>query len=138
MVDFKVVLSDRKTGRSYKIDVAGGAAGAIMGKRIGEEVEMGPMGLPGYRMEITGGSDRTGTPARRNLPYTGRRRLLVAGGVGFYPTMDGMRRRKSFRGNEVTADFVQINGKVTSYGEKPLDDIFKKPEEKPSEGEKKE
>ena len=129
MVDFKVVLSDPKTGRSYKVDVTGGAAGAIVGKQIGDEVDLGSAGLSGYRMEITGGSDRTGTPARPNLPVSGRRRLLVSGGVGFHPTMEGMRRRKSYRGKEITADFVQINARVSAYGDKPLEEIFAKPAE---------
>ncbi|HUU75862.1 MAG TPA: 30S ribosomal protein S6e [Methanoregulaceae archaeon] len=128
MVEFKVVLSDQKTGRAYNVDVSGGAAGVIMGKQIGEEIECGPMGLQGYRMKITGGSDRNGTPARRNLPLAGRRKILVSGGVGFKPVLDGQRRRKSMRGNEITADFVQINACVTAYGEKPLEEFFAKPE----------
>lgn len=127
MVEFKVVLSDTKTGRAYNINVSGGVAGAIIGKRIGEELDAGPFGLPGYRMEITGASDRNGTPAKRNLPVAGRRKLLLSGGVGFQPKMDGQRRRKSIRGNEITSDFVQINAKVTGYGDKPLEEYFVKP-----------
>jgi small subunit ribosomal protein S6e len=41
--------------------------------------------------------------------------------------MEGQRRRKAIRGNEITADFVQINAKVTGYGEKPLEEYFVKP-----------
>lgn len=132
MVEFKVVLSDQKTGRAYNIAVSGGPAGALIGKRIGEELDAGSFGLPGYRMEITGGSDRNGTPARRNLPLGGRRKLLLSGGVGFKPVMEGQRRRKSIRGNEITADFVQVNARVTAYGNKPLAEYFAKaaPEEK--------
>ena len=132
MVEFKVVLSDQKTGRAYNVTVSGGPAGALIGKRIGEELDAGPFGLPGYRMEITGGSDRNGTPARRNLPLGGRRKLLLSGGVGFKPVMEGQRRRKSIRGNEITADFVQVNARVTAYGDKPLEEYFAKtvPEEK--------
>jgi small subunit ribosomal protein S6e len=132
MVEFKVVLSDQKTGRAYNVDVSGGSAGAIIGKHIGDEIDAGPLGLHGYRMEITGASDRNGTPARKNLPIAGRKRLLVSGGVGFKPVMDGQRRRKSMRGNEITADFVQINARVTSYGDKPLEEVFAKPAEEES------
>jgi len=78
-------------------------------------------------MEITGGSDRNGTPARRNLPIAGRRKILLSGGAGFKPEREGQRRRKSIRGNEITADLVQINARVIQYGEKPLEDIFVKP-----------
>ncbi|HON82031.1 MAG TPA: 30S ribosomal protein S6e [Methanoregulaceae archaeon] len=127
MVEFKVVVSDQKTGRSYNVNVSGGQAGAIIGKRIGDELDAGPLGLPGYRMEITGGSDRDGTPARRNLPIAGRKRLLLSGGAGFRPVREGQRRRKSIRGNEITADFVQINARITAYGEKPLEEYFAKP-----------
>ncbi len=127
MVEFKIVLSDAKTGRAYNVDVSGGAAGGLVGKKIGDDIDAGVFGLAGYRMELTGASDRNGTPARRNLPFAGRRRLLLATGVGFKPVMDGQRKRKSIRGNEITADFVQINAKVTQYGEKPLEEIFVKP-----------
>ncbi len=127
MVEFKIVLSDAKTGRAYNVDVSGGAAGGLVGKKIGEDIDGGAFGLSGYRMVLTGASDRNGTPARKNLPVSGRRRLLLAGGVGFKPVMDGQRKRKAIRGNEITADFVQINAKVTQYGEKPLEEIFVKP-----------
>jgi len=127
MVEFKVVLSDQKTGRAYNVSVSGGVAGALIGKRIGDDIDAGPFGLSGYRMEITGGSDRNGTPAKRNLPVAGRRRLLLSGGIGFKPVMEGQRKRKSIRGNEITSDFVQINAKVTGYGDKPLEEHFTKP-----------
>ena len=127
MAEFKIVLSDQKTGRAYKVDVSGGAAGALIGKRIGEEIDAGSMGLSGYRMEITGGSDRNGTPARRNLPVAGRKKILLSGGAGFKPVMEGQRRRKTIRGNEITADFVQINARVTAYGDKALEEYFAKP-----------
>jgi small subunit ribosomal protein S6e len=127
MVEFKVVLSDSRTGRAYNVDVGGGAANALVGRRIGDEVDASGMGLPGYKMEITGGSDRNGTPAKKNLPTSGRRKLLLSGGVGFRPVMDGERRRKAIRGNEITADFVQINARVSVYGDKQLEEYFAKP-----------
>ncbi|OPY37036.1 MAG: 30S ribosomal protein S6e [Methanoregula sp. PtaU1.Bin051] len=124
MAEFKVVIADPKTGRAYNVDASGGAAGALVGKKIGEEVDAGPLGLAGYKMQITGGSDRTGTPANSSLPGAGRKKLLVAGGTGYHPKMDGQRRRKMLRSKEITADFVQINAKLTGYGEKKLEEIF--------------
>lgn len=126
MADFKVVLSDPKTGRAYNVTASGGAANALTGRKIGDEVDGGALGLQGYRMKITGGSDRNGTPARKDLPIAGRRKILLAGGLGFKPVMDGQRRRKSMRGSEIGSDFVQINATVVSYGDKPLDEIFPK------------
>ncbi|NMB79106.1 MAG: 30S ribosomal protein S6e [Methanomicrobiales archaeon] len=133
MVEFKVVVSDPKTGRAYNVDATGGAAGAIVGKRIGDEVDAGSLGLAGYKIKITGASDRTGTTAKKSIPGAGRKKLLLAGGIGFHPVMDGERRRKTVRANEITQDFVQINALVTTYGEKTLDELIPK-----VEGEKKE
>jgi small subunit ribosomal protein S6e len=97
-----------------------------VGKRIGDEVDGGPLGLAGYKIVITGGSDRTGTPSRKSLPGAGRKKLLLAGGVGFHPRFDGERRRKMIRSQEITQDFVQVNARVTAYGDKPLEEIFPK------------
>jgi small subunit ribosomal protein S6e len=124
MVEFKVVLSDPKTGLSYKIDVNGAVAGVLLGKKIGAEVDGAPFGLDGHRITITGGSDKTGTPARPDLPGSGRRNLLLSDGFGFHATHHGERRRKGQRGNEITADFVQINAKITTYGGRSVAEIF--------------
>jgi small subunit ribosomal protein S6e len=40
MVELKIVVSDPKTGRAFNVDASGGAAGAIVGKRIGEEMQV--------------------------------------------------------------------------------------------------
>jgi small subunit ribosomal protein S6e len=126
MVEFKVVVSDPKTGQAYNITVSGGAAGAFVGKKIGKEVDGGAIGLPGYTLQITGGSDRDGTTARPDLPGVGRKRLLLTGGAGFHPVQEGERRRKFVRGNEITIEFVQVNTVVTTHGEKPLAEYFPK------------
>jgi Ribosomal protein S6E (S10) len=135
MVELKVVVSDPKTGRAYNVDAGTGAAGAIVGKNIGDEVDAGPLGLAGYKILITGGSDQTGTPARRSLPGAGRKQLLLAEGVGFHPKMEGERKRKMIRAHQITPEFVQINARVIAYGEKTLDELFPKVEG--AEGEKK-
>ena len=135
MVDFKLVLSDAKSGQAYNVNVSGGSANAFLGKRIGDEVDGGPVGLSGYRLMITGGSDRNGNPMRGDLPGMARKRLLLSGGTGFHPRLEGERRRKMIRGSEITPEFVQINASVTAYGEKPLGDYFRKGEEKPGEKE---
>ena len=133
MVDFKLVLSDAKDGRAYNVSVSGGSANAFLGKRFGDEVDGGPVGLGGYRMKITGGSDRNGNPMRGDLPGMVRKRVLLSGGVGFHPRLEGERRRKMTRGNEITPEFVQINAVVSAYGEKLLGEYFKKGEEKAGE-----
>jgi len=126
MVEFKVVLSDPKSGRAYNMTVSAGTAGVFVGKKIGSEVDGTAVGLPGYKFRITGGSDRDGTTARRDLPGIGRKKILLSGGTGFNPDHDGERRRKFVRGNEITVEFVQINTIVSASGEKPLEEYFPK------------
>ncbi|MDK2890328.1 MAG: small subunit ribosomal protein S6e [Methanoculleus sp.] len=128
MADFKIILSEPETGRSYKVDATGSAAGALIGKRIGDEIDGSILGFAGYTIKITGATDKTGIPARRDLPGPSRRRLLLSRGVGFHPVMDGERRRKSVRGNEISADIVQINAAVKESGAKPLAEYFSQPE----------
>ena len=137
MVEFKVVVSDPKSGRAYNVDASGGAAGSIIGKSIGDEIDAGSIGLAGYKIQITGASDRTGIAAKKGIPGAGRRKLLLAGGIGFHPVMDGERRRKTVRSSEITQEFVQINAQVTAYGEKTLDELFPKIEGAKKEEKKK-
>ncbi len=130
MADFKLVVSDPKTGKAYNVDVAGAKSNKIVGKPIGTEFEGDVAGLPGYKLVITGGSDKDGVPMRDDLPGQMRRRILVSGGVGYHPTSDGMRKRKLLRGNEVVPELVQLNAKVVTYGEKTLDELVPKKEKK--------
>jgi small subunit ribosomal protein S6e len=134
MADFKLVVSDPKTGKAYNVDVAGAKSNKIIGRPIGSEIEGDVAGLPGYTLAITGGTDKDGMPMRGDLPGQGRRRLLVSGGVGYHPVADGMRKRKLLRANEVTAEIVQLNAKVTAYGDKPLEELVPKKEKKEAAG----
>ncbi len=135
MVDFKVVVNDTKNGKSYQIPVSGHHANSLIGKKIGDEVDGIFISLPGYKMEITGGTDKDGFPMRKDLPGMGRKRLLLSKSVGFRPKEKGLRKKKSVRGNTINQDVVQINMKVTKYSAKPIDQIVNA--EKKDEAEKK-
>src|SRR5512136_1105105 len=102
MVEFKAVISDPKTGKTYSRTIAGHYASALVGKKIGDDVDGLFVSLPGYKLKITGGSDKDGFPMRRDLPGPRRRPVLVSGGTGFHPERGGVRRRKNLRGNTVS------------------------------------
>ncbi|MBP2029317.1 small subunit ribosomal protein S6e [Methanohalophilus levihalophilus] len=123
MADFKVVVSDPKS-KAYQFDVTGAEANKFIGKAIGETVDGEVVGLPGYTLEITGGSDNSGFVMRKDLPGPKRQKVLVAGGVGYSPKANGARRRKFLRGREIAPDIVQINSKVVEYGGKSIEDIL--------------
>ena len=131
---FKLVVSDPKTRQSYQREV--GEEG-LLGKKIGEKVQGSVVGLEGYELEITGGSDNDGFPMRRDVDGAARKKILISAPPGFHPGSPGVRKRKSVRGNTISADNAQINTKVVKYGKKTLAQVFgtKKKEEKPKEAE---
>jgi len=129
MTEFKVVINDPKTGRSYNRTVGGNHANALIGKKIKDEVDGLMVGLQGFKLEITGGSDRDGTPMRRDLPGPRRKKILLSEGFGFHPKYGGERRRKTFRGNTVSQDTVQINMKIVSYGSGDVEKLLSGGEE---------
>lgn len=136
MVEFKVVVNDTKKGRSHQVQVSGHHANSLIGKKIGDEVDGIFISLPGYKLQITGGTDKDGFSMRSDLPGMGRRRLLVSKSTGFNAKENGLRRKKSIRGNTVGQDLVQINMKVTKHGSRAIDQLIKsegKTEEKSEE-----
>ncbi|MGA1793300.1 MAG: 30S ribosomal protein S6e [Thermoplasmatota archaeon] len=128
MVEFKAVIADVKNGKTYQTMVTGQHANRLMGMKIGDEFDGLFVSLPGYKLQITGGSDKDGFPMRRDLPGQQRKKIVLSGGVGFHPVSDGQRRRKYVRGNTISADIVQINLMVTSYGPRAIEEQLKQEE----------
>jgi small subunit ribosomal protein S6e len=116
MAKFKVIVSDPEAGTSKTVELEEARATPLIGKRIGETIDGSAIDLPGHKAQITGGSDKDGFPMRPSVHGGVRRRIVLSGGVGFNPQSDGMRRRKTIRGNVITDEIVQINAKIT---EKP-------------------
>jgi len=135
---FKVVISDPKNRKAYQKESEKAASGLI-GKKIGDKFPGKVLGLDGYELEITGGSDKDGFPMRKDVSGTGRKRVLLAFGPGFHPKKKGERRRKSIRGNTIADDIAQINVKVVKYGPKSITSYFgmeESKEEKKAESKK--
>jgi len=130
MVEFKIVVNDTKTGKSHNILVSGHHANSLIGKKINDEVDGIFVSLPGYKLQITGGTDKNGFPMRKDLPGTTRRRLLLSESLGFKPKDSGVRKKKSVRGNTINQEVVQINMKVVKHSSRPIEDIIKVEEKK--------
>lgn len=137
MVEFKIVVNDTKNGKSHNILVSGHHANSLIGKKINDEVDGIFVSLPGYKLQITGGTDKNGFPMRTDLSGITRRRLLLSESLGFKPKDSGVRKKKSVRGNTINQDVVQINMKVIKHSSKAIEDIIKV-EEKKEEADKKE
>ena len=125
MVEFKVVVNDTQTGKSYNIPVSGHHANSLIGKKINDEVDGIFVSLPGYKLQITGGSDKDGFAMRHDVPGATRRRLLLSRGLGYKPKENGKRKKKSVRGNTINQEIVQVNMKVLKPGAKPIEEIIK-------------
>jgi len=130
---FKFVIS--QGSKSYQLEKEQAECEALIGKKIGEKFSGDLIGLNGYELEITGGSDKDGFPMRGDIEGTVRKRLIVTKGIGFKGfkrigkkkyKIKGLRKRKMIRGNTIANDIVQINCKVVKTGEKTLDELIPK------------
>ena len=96
---FKVVVSDKDV--SYQVEVDDGKQ--LNGLKIGEEFDGQIVGLDGYTLKITGGSDKNGFTMKKDV--------------------DGPRRIT------ISDDIVQINTIVTKAGSKTISEILNPEEE---------
>nr|MDO8134877.1 30S ribosomal protein S6e [Candidatus Njordarchaeum guaymaensis] len=124
MPGVKLVVSDPAAKRAYQIEISEDKARSLFGRKIGETVTGDPIGLKGYELLITGGSDKDGFPMRSDMHGEGRKKILLASGSGYRPKEKGARKRKMVRGSTVTREIAQVNAKVTKKGEKTLEDII--------------
>lgn len=122
---FKVVVSDKAI--SHQIEVEDGKE--LNGLVIGDEFDGSIVGLDGYTLKITGGSDKNGFTMKKDVSGTRRIKSLLSGGVGYKPIGKGVKRRKTVRGNTIAEDIVQINTVVVSAGTKPIAEILGADEE---------
>jgi len=130
MAKFKVIVSDPEAGTSKVVELEEARATPLIGKKISEVIDGSIVDLPGHKAQIMGGSDKDGFPMRPSVHGGVRRRIVLSGGVGFTPTNEGIRKRKTIRGNVITDEIVQINMKIT---ERPKTKETKKTKEKKEE-----
>jgi len=130
MAKFKIIVSDPETGKSQSIELEETQASPLIGRKLGEVIDGAVVKLSGYKMKITGGSDKDGFPMRPNIHGGVRVGAILSEGVGFHSSQKGERKRKTLRGNVITDAIVQINMKVI---EKPKGKKAEKPKEAPVE-----
>jgi small subunit ribosomal protein S6e len=119
MVEFRVNVST-KDGKTKQLEVKDQHAGALLGKKVGDEIDGILVGMPGYRLVITGGSDKDGFPMREDISGIGRKNVLLTEGKGFREAERGQRKRRLVRGNMVSQEIAQINMKVVKEGSRPV------------------
>lgn len=125
MAEFQVVVGDPDTGQSYQVEVTGNDANRFLGRALGEEVDGAAIGLDGYTLALTGGSDTAGRPLRADLPGGNLRQVLAdERTVGYKPTRDGERRRVTVRGGEINEEVAQLNAIIVEHGDSDVADLL--------------
>ncbi|WP_408957122.1 30S ribosomal protein S6e [Natrinema sp. 74] len=125
MASFTVVVGDPNSGSSYQLEAEEQDANRFIGKSIGEEVDGGAVGLDGYTLEITGGSDDAGRPLNGEVAGSNLKEVLMKERqTGYDPSRDGERRRITVRGREVSDAVAQINASIVGRGSTDVDELL--------------
>ena len=104
MTEFKIVIGDKSTGKCYQKQITEDSAEKLIGLKIGSKFAGEILDLPGYELEITGGSDYCGFPMRWDVDGSQRKVIFTVKGVGVHnkkhkpnPRKKGFRTMKGMR-----------------------------------------
>jgi len=133
---FKINVSNK--GKTFKTETENED---LAGLSIGDEVDGKEFStdLEGYKLKITGTSDKAGFTGMANINGPNLHRALLGYGKGMKrkpkglkkttSRPNGLRLRKTVRGKEISLFTVQINTIVLSEGAKKFDSLFETPAE---------
>jgi len=139
----QIVINDGKTflntGISVKYEIEEEAKKTYLyGKKIGEEIEGGPLGFPGYKFIIRGGSDIAGFPHIKGIPGPQLKQVLKSGPPGYRPrkfrvekktggykiiNLKGVRVKKTVRGEELSERTRQVNLMIKERTGKTIEEM---------------
>ena len=121
----------------------------ILGKKIDDIFKADFLGLAGYSLKITGGTDKDGIPMLKDVEGPVKKLVLLTRGTGFSgkkrqggkkkkPLLlrEGMRKRKVVRGNTISQETMQINCAVAEAGSQKIEEILGAGKEKAAEAAK--
>ena len=108
LTQFKIIISDKK-GKSVSKELKDKEAQPLVGLRVGEIVDSSVVGIPSGKIELRGGSDKSGTPIRSDVHGGVKKYVLLSKGAGMRDDREGIRKRKLVRGNMITEEIYQIN-----------------------------
>lgn len=117
-MEVKLNIGNPKDGKTVTHTIPDGKP--LYGIRLGQEFKGELIDKTGYVFKVAGGSDNAGFPMRSDVEGAVRRKVLLAGGVGFKPKRDGIRRRVTVSGNSVGPNTAQVNCVVVKAGSAPL------------------
>ena len=126
----KLVIGN-KDGKTVQQELSDEQSSNLIGKKIGTKISGNDLGFEGYEFEVTGGSDNSGTPMRKDVEGPVKKRVFCVEGTGVHKKRKGQKQRKPVSGNTVSEKTSQVNMKILKAGKAPLGEA---PEEAPAEG----
>ncbi len=104
-----LIVSNPVDGTSQRVELDDQQLRALYGTRIGQVVEGAVAGMQGYKIKLTGGTDKDGIPMRPDVHGSAKARVVLSGGVGYKPKNKGDKKRKVVRGNTVSTETTFLN-----------------------------
>ncbi len=111
-----LIISDPETGLSQRVELEDSGLSPLLGQKIGDIIDGAIANMQGYKIRLTGGTDKDGIPMRPDVHGSAKADLLISGGVGYKPTKKGERKRMLVRGNTVSNETTFLNFSIV---EKP-------------------
>lgn len=98
----------------------------LVGVVIGDDINGNLISadLEGYELHVAGTSDKAGFPGMPDVKGQALKRVILTRGRGMRDNGEGLRLRKTVRGNEISADTVQINLSVKTEGSKKFESMI--------------
>ena len=112
-----LIVSD-PNGTSQRVEIEDAQLRPLVGTRIGMTIDGSFAGMQGYKLKLTGGTDKDGIPMRPDVHGSAKARIVLSGGVGYKPTDKGMKKRKVVRGNTISQETTFLNFAVVEAPKK--------------------
>jgi len=126
---FDIAIKEGKEkGRTVHIE----SNADLSGMKIGDTVkgEVIDHKLHGYEFEITGASDLAGFPHLKEIEGAQLRKMLLKYGKGMRYKTKGLKKKKSVRGDTISADTFQVNLVAKKLSSKSFEELFGPPKVK--------
>ncbi len=103
------------------MDLDAEKAAYLYSKKIGDEIDGTILGLTGYKLKITGGSDSSGFALEPSIGGQLKIRVMRQRSK---KNSKRLSRRITVRGNVISNDTNQVSAAIVEYGSKPLSELF--------------
>ncbi|MEM0148224.1 MAG: S6e family ribosomal protein [Candidatus Micrarchaeaceae archaeon] len=106
----KFNYSDTKKGSTVSKELTDEEKAYLISKKIGDEVDGSPLGMPGYKFKITGGSDINGSPLEKSISNASKIKTLKK--RQRKRDAHKVMRKTIVRGNTIAEDTALVNAKI--------------------------